>query len=1380
VVAFLRGLYAADGHTEGAGGLAVVLGQNDLDFLREIQLLLSNLGIVGRIYSHGEPTDKPITYANGDVYEVHRKACWRLCVGGFDQVERFICEIGLGVPEKMKQARERLAQREGRAKLGSWRIGKVVSIEDIGEHQTYCLTEPMSNTVTVNGIVTQQCRCQISQIGPGWGFDSNGRITYIGPEHNEILHQRGHTRRQKLPSLKKDEDPLEKMAQTPFGFPQLGVQPVRDTPVVGAKELKTKPFLSIRQAVPRGIAADTIEATASRLADNPYTRGVRGLSTGFVKNPEAIQAGIDETNRRTIMPLSSDAMPTEDQIRGTKHHEDLHAVFSQVQQRYGKEARNTLAYNLFHQLPDDLREAAVDYNEVMSGTPLDHPHYEEEALAGLMNYLNSAASRDKYYQQKKFGDFLSFSGQDTGVDWGETGADRRSTDAKLKQAAKRLRTMAKEYVNEDWLKHQIFVGGQLVRADLVHDHTPFELSGLERDRLDKERRTVAKSEYDVGLLDAKQFFYGSSLMKSTKQAMSIFKNKITPRALELAAKWRERNGDPLQQGWYRDISGLIERAPVVIRFPSYIAPYLLKSGRYRNLHDPIVQRMEGGMGHKSTQLRGNNENALFGFDWRHDHRFRPVYGSLHYHHETPLVSSAPHGSWYGAAWLQLKDEVARTRTTLSPADSLDMFGSKGPPKVASQSGPAGGLHFGLYQDLHAVVYEHFAGNEAFQDAPLFSYGQDWFPEEDGWPYRGMYDGNYIEAQIHGGVRLGHDVDSIHISIDDCAPVPKRGRRGYDYEYGIYPTDKALNNFIKMGKKFGVPVYAHARLDEEPFVEVQTLYEPSQSEPLQKSTKKGLTFFERKIKPIAQSNAERFLEIGLPLTPDANDMWSGFTFGEGPKPLTLDLLRGDPAYSLAIPTIETAPIAVHFPINAAKWMMRSNRYQNMFHLSVRRVSGGGMGGTDYKVRAGAEHKVFNIPEGADHSIRPIYGALHLGHQIPYFREKGPCRDYGSAWLQLKPEVKQRSTFTPADSFDVDREFVFTQDQIHAAVAPAVSRRFNLKKISPGKGGIIGAYSAVDHPILDVEHALDRLKKGMEPSLDGYVEAQVHGGIRYDRDVDSVHVYLGGGDGDISNIGEYLSHKMYDSGTLEADSAARVVQFGHKFGLPVYVHIDPPYHRTAYGGLDSDYTQVQTKLVYDPDAQQELPFEGETLKKSIPMRTVLSAFKKQFQYEETGGDRTHVTWSSPKIPRLPFRYSHGQARSIEPSKLDYYLGQMGLKWDPSTKSLKIKPDSAQYPHWVESGFAQQDEEPEKKTWTPPGEFEFHELGRLISSKPQEHYDWNLVEQYVRNFAGGQGELVPPIVTMDLDGETHVLENDEALHAAQRLGLTHAPIKRQVDPS
>jgi hypothetical protein len=187
VAAFLRGLYSADGHSEK--NPSIVLAQNDKEFLKQVHQLLSNFGLSARIFMHDKAQTKTIVYADGRSYDTDRKECYRLVVSGYAQVMKFMDSVSFGVQQKNNRAVSFLDAAKKAAR--NWITAKVVDIQDIGEQQTYCLTEPMTNTVVVNGIVTGQCRCIMTTLLPGFGFNASGMVSFIGKDHNEFGKQRG-------------------------------------------------------------------------------------------------------------------------------------------------------------------------------------------------------------------------------------------------------------------------------------------------------------------------------------------------------------------------------------------------------------------------------------------------------------------------------------------------------------------------------------------------------------------------------------------------------------------------------------------------------------------------------------------------------------------------------------------------------------------------------------------------------------------------------------------------------------------------------------------------------------------------------------------------------------------------------------------------------------------------------------------------------------------------------------------------------------------------------------------------------------------------------------------------------------------------------------
>jgi hypothetical protein len=96
-------------------------------------------------------------------------------------------EIGFGVPEKQKRAELNFIDND--TSRNAWYTAKIDKIEFLDREQTYCLTEPTMNTVTVNGIVSGQCRCSLQQLPPGWGF-KNGFISFIDLDYDEYEAQK--------------------------------------------------------------------------------------------------------------------------------------------------------------------------------------------------------------------------------------------------------------------------------------------------------------------------------------------------------------------------------------------------------------------------------------------------------------------------------------------------------------------------------------------------------------------------------------------------------------------------------------------------------------------------------------------------------------------------------------------------------------------------------------------------------------------------------------------------------------------------------------------------------------------------------------------------------------------------------------------------------------------------------------------------------------------------------------------------------------------------------------------------------------------------------------------------------------------------------------
>jgi ribonucleotide reductase alpha subunit len=145
ITSYLKGLYSVAGniHIDGSQHkfLEIQITSKSIEFIEDLKLLFSMLGFYGEIY--------------------HRRDWVRFDLKG-NYAVKFVEEIGLLIQRSDKVAREIISNlkekmiipfRENR----EWTT-KIISCVEIGEEPVYDLTsEPVSNTVIFNGIVTGQC-----------------------------------------------------------------------------------------------------------------------------------------------------------------------------------------------------------------------------------------------------------------------------------------------------------------------------------------------------------------------------------------------------------------------------------------------------------------------------------------------------------------------------------------------------------------------------------------------------------------------------------------------------------------------------------------------------------------------------------------------------------------------------------------------------------------------------------------------------------------------------------------------------------------------------------------------------------------------------------------------------------------------------------------------------------------------------------------------------------------------------------------------------------------------------------------------------------------------------------------------------------------------
>lgn len=278
----------------------------------------------------------------------------------------------------------------------------------------------------------------------------------------------------------------------------------------------------------------------------------------------------------------------------------------------------------------------------------------------------------------------------------------------------------------------------------------------------------------------------------------------------------------------------------------------------------------------------------------------------------------------------------------------------------------------------------------------------------------------------------------------------------------------------------------------------------------------------------------------------------------------------------IKAVKSAPVTVNFPPDKIKVLHQAGRLKNLFEI------GDGGGETHAKTRALQEERVFRIPhpdigddpnhyDYHDYGYRPLYGALHYMHGDSLGKHAGGANGYGYAWLKLKPHVNARTTFTHKDSFGAEPDHVFDYENVHHAAELHQN-----------------AYARVrDHYRLGYEGS------GSHIGADGpYIEAQIHGGVKLNEDVEELH------------LGPEIYTGSHAQNAHEIEKHAKAM--GRKYGIRVIAHRPPDIPRPAkpdpkasrevhlaYWDALRDrefaiYEKAQEHVLHDP-ANAQLPFE-----------------------------------------------------------------------------------------------------------------------------------------------------------------------------------------------
>jgi len=199
----------------------------------------------------------------------------------------------------------------------------------------------------------------------------------------------------------------------------------------------------------------------------------------------------------------------------------------------------------------------------------------------------------------------------------------------------------------------------------------------------------------------------------------------------------------------------------------------------------------------------------------------------------------------------------------------------------------------------------------------------------------------------------------------------------------------------------------------------------------------------------------------------------------------------------------ARVAIHFHPerhtrgrrSVAAGLLESGLYKSQFETGI-------SSGSPTAFRGGERDRWEDLLFGGAYSLdeelaqdRPKYGALEV-----MCHPDGPAPRFGSSYFLLKPTVSRRCTFTFGGSHEENAsDHTGTLDLLEPTMAPLLAQLEN--------GA--GAFNVTDLTVTSFLHQLthglsnpflDPRTRGLGNCLDSFIEVQVHGEIRLDKDAE----------------------------------------------------------------------------------------------------------------------------------------------------------------------------------------------------------------------------------------------------------------------------------------
>jgi ribonucleoside-diphosphate reductase alpha chain len=171
---FLQALFTADGSFQDGGekGGSVRLAANRIELLESVQQLLGNFGIASRIYRNRRPAGyRMMPDTNREMKSYWCEAQHELAITK-QNMNMFADEIGFLMDYKQAA----LTDYVSRGKRGTYQEHFMATVEVVtedGVEEVFDITEPITHSMVINGIVSHQCG---EQGLPAWGVCNLGAI----------------------------------------------------------------------------------------------------------------------------------------------------------------------------------------------------------------------------------------------------------------------------------------------------------------------------------------------------------------------------------------------------------------------------------------------------------------------------------------------------------------------------------------------------------------------------------------------------------------------------------------------------------------------------------------------------------------------------------------------------------------------------------------------------------------------------------------------------------------------------------------------------------------------------------------------------------------------------------------------------------------------------------------------------------------------------------------------------------------------------------------------------------------------------------------------------------------------------------------------------